>query len=330
MASQFRDLKKILPSLGVGLGLRPELAEQTLQSTDRIDWLEIISEQYVGLGGKTRQRLEQAASVFSLIPHGVSLSLGSTDDLNREYLLSLKKLLDVVDPPWWSDHLCFSSFGGVYMHDLLPLPFSKEAVKHVAERARIVQETIERPFLIENITFYMRVPGSEMTEAQFISEVIEQADCGLLLDINNVYVNSLNHKFDPFAFIDQIPLERTVQIHLAGHKHAKQFNAFVDTHGAPVIEPVFELLTHVLKRVEVKAILLERDQNFPDDFDDLLAELDEIREIVRQSQPELLKSKADLCRSHESNQKTEESEHKSEQRKQFVSAGKDSRSHREH
>jgi uncharacterized protein (UPF0276 family) len=178
------------------------------------------------------------------------------------------------------------------MHDLMPLPFSREAVKHVAERIHIVQETIERPFLIENITFYMRVPGSEMTEAQFLSEVLERADCGLLLDINNVYVNSLNHKFDPYEFIDQIPLDRTVQVHLAGHKHAKQFATYLDTHGAPVVEPVFDLLSYALKRTDVKAVLLERDQNFPADFEDMLRELDQIRNVIEEAQPQMLKRKS--------------------------------------
>ncbi|HEY9734398.1 MAG TPA: DUF692 family multinuclear iron-containing protein [Drouetiella sp.] len=277
MTNNSSALKKNFPTLGVGLGLRAEVAQQTLESTERIDWLEIISEQYMNAGGASRDLLERAASVYPIIPHGVNLSIGSTDGISESYKKSLKALIDKLNPPWWSDHLCFTSHGGVYMNELLPLPFTKETAKFVAERARVIQEYMERPFLFENITFYMRMPGSNMTEAQFLSEVLEMSDCGLLLDINNVHVNSLNHKFDPIEFLKQIPLERAVQLHMAGHVHAPEFDAYVDTHGAPIIKPVFELLKYVMQHADVKAILLERDQNFPDNFEDILIELDEIR-----------------------------------------------------
>ncbi len=231
-------------------------------------------------GGAGRELLERAAGVYPIIPHGVNLSIGSTDGINESYKKNLKELVDKLNPPWWSDHLCFTSHGGVYMNELLPLPFTKETAKYVAERGRMMQDFMERPFLFENITFYMRMPGSTMTEAQFLSEVLELSDCGLLLDINNVHVNALNHGFDPFEFLRQIPLERTVQLHMAGHIHAPELNAYVDTHGAPIVEPVFELLKYVAEKTEVKAILLERDQNFPDNFNDILLELDEIRNIA--------------------------------------------------
>jgi hypothetical protein len=239
----------------------------------------------MGLGGAARERLEKARSVFPLVSHGINLSIGTTDDIDREYIRSIKQLLDSVDSPWWSDHLCFTSQGGVYMHDLLPLPFSKEAVKHVAQRARIVQEMVGRPFLFENISFYMNMPGMEMTDAQFLSEVLEESDCGLLLDVNNIYVNSLNHKFDPYQYVDQIPLERTVQIHVAGHSQKQ--DVVIDTHGAPVVQPVFELLRYVLQKCEVKAVMIERDQNFPA-ISELIGELDQIRAIVRETQPQML------------------------------------------
>ncbi len=280
MTNNFCEIKNKLPKLGVGLGFRSEVFQETLDQTGRIDWLEIISEQYMNAGGKSLDLLERAASVFPLIPHGVNLSLGSTDSISSPYKQKLKQLLDKLDPPWWSDHLCFTSHGGVYMNELLPLPFTKETAKYVAQRGRMMQELMERPFLFENITFYMKMPGSEMTEAQFISEVLEQSGCGLLLDINNVYVNSLNHGFDPYEFLKQIPIERTVQIHVAGHIHAPEFKAFVDTHGEAIVEPVFDLLRYVMDQTDVKAVLLERDQNFPDDFNDILLELDEIRSIA--------------------------------------------------
>lgn len=272
----FLDTKKRLPNLGIGLGLRRELATKTLESESRIDWLELVPENYMGLGGACRERLESARNKFPLVTHGINLSIGSTDDLNSDYLSKLKKLLDLIDAPWFSDHLCFTSCDGIYMHDLLPLPRSKEAIKLIAEKVKRVQETIGRPFLLENISYYMNVPGCEMNDSQFLAEVAEKADCGLLLDVNNVYVNSLNHGFDPYQYLDQIPLERTVQIHVAGHKQGSEY--VIDTHGSAVVEPVFELLQYVLERVEAKGVMLERDQNFPE-FEEILLEVDRIRAI---------------------------------------------------
>lgn len=278
--SDFLDTKKRLPNLGIGLGLRRELANQTIDQKDRIDWLELVPENYMGLGGAARERLELVREKFPLVTHGINLSIGSTDDLNVEYLSKLKKLLNFIDAPWFSDHLCFTSFDGVYMHDLLPLPRSKEAVNLIAEKVKRVQGTIGRPFLLENISYYMNVPGSTMNDAQFLAEVLEKSDCGMLLDVNNVYVNSINHGFDPFQYLAQIPVERTIQIHVAGHKQGAEF--VIDTHGAPVIEPVFELLQYVLERNDANAVMLERDQNFPE-FEEILKELDKIRAISEQS-----------------------------------------------
>jgi uncharacterized protein (UPF0276 family) len=288
VTSQFAEIKKSLPSLGVGLGLRRELAADTFEHADQIDWLEFVPENYMSVGGAARERLERARSAFPIVSHGVNLSLGTTDEINDEYIASISRLLDGVDSPWWSDHLCFTSHSNLYMHDLLPLPFSREAVKHVGRRAREVQERVGRPLLLENISFYMQMPGSEMTEPQFLAEVLEEADCGLLLDVNNIYVNCLNHKFDPYEYLDSIPLERTIQIHLAGHSHSS--NVIIDTHGAAVVQPVFDLLEYVLKRTEVKAVMLERDQNFPA-FPKLLAELEQIRQIIEKTQPAVLDSK---------------------------------------
>ena len=271
--------KKDLPYLGVGLGLRREIAEQSIKaaSTKQIEWFEFVPENYLNIGGSTQARLEEALRQCPLVSHGVNLSIGSTDDLNFEYLKGLKKLLDTVDSPWWSDHLCFTSVDRTYLHDLLPLPFSREAVEHVVKRIKSVQKFIDRPFLIENISFYLNMPGSELTEAQFMSAILEKADCGLLLDVNNVYVNSLNHGFDAKEFMDQLPLERTVQIHIAGHDASDE--VVIDTHGAPVVEPVYELLSYVLPRTGAKAILLERDQELGD-FPALMNELDRIRDIA--------------------------------------------------
>lgn len=283
--SGFATIKRSLPALGIGLGLRREMAEETLAAGDQIDWLEFVPENYMGIGGMARNRIDAAKELFPLISHGINLSIGSGDELNYEYLRDIKALLDRLDCAWWSDHLCFSSIAGKYMHDLLPLPFTKEAVLHIAERIKRVQDFVGRPFLLENISYYMNLPGAEMTDNQFLAEVLEKADCGLLLDVNNVYVNSLNHKFDPREYLKQLPLERTVQMHVAGHKKIGDYT--IDTHGAAVVEPVFELLQHVLEQTPVCAVMLERDQNFPA-FEEILSELAVIRKIASSARPELV------------------------------------------
>ncbi len=284
MSSGFLTAKKQMPNLGVGLGLRRELAAETMVNKDAIDWLELVPENYMDLGGKTRQRLDDALEKFPLVTHGVNLSIGSTDELSQDYLSSISRLLNKIDAPWWSDHLCFTSIENSYLHDLLPLPLSAEALKHVVKRVKTAQHVVGRPFLLENISYYMEMPGDQMEEVDFLAQVLEKADCGLLLDVNNVYVNSVNHNFDPYRYLDRLPLERTVQIHVAGHSHGDEL--LIDTHGAPVIEPVFELLEYVLKRTDVKAIMLERDQNYPQ-FSEILAELAQIRDIVMRVRPSI-------------------------------------------
>lgn len=284
MSNRFIQDAKTLPVLGVGLGLRRELADETFANRQKIDWLEIVPENYMNLGGAIRERLDAAREKFPLVTHGVSLSIGSTDELSKEYVGGIKRFLDLINAPWWSDHLCFSSVEGSYMHDLLPLPHSKEAVDHIAKRIKEAQNIVGRPFLLENISYYMNVPETVMTEWQFLSEVVEKADCGLLLDVNNVYVNSVNHNFDPYVYLNNIPLERVVQIHVAGH--TLQDDVIIDSHGNAVIEPVFALLEYVLKRSNVKAVMLERDQNYPE-FEDLLNELARIRAIAQAAQPAL-------------------------------------------
>ncbi|MBN8659888.1 MAG: DUF692 domain-containing protein [Candidatus Obscuribacter phosphatis] len=275
--TDFLTNKAKLPDLGIGLGLRRELAEETLASSAAIDWLELVPENYMAIGGRARARLDEAKAKFPLVTHGVNLSIGASDPLNRDYLKDLERLLSFIDAPWWSDHFCYTTAGGAYMHDLLPVPLNMEAAKNMAKRAKSAQSFIGRPMLLENISYYMTMPGSNMDEADFLAEVMERADIGLLLDVNNVYVNSINHNFDPYAYLDRLPLERVVQIHIAGHSRTDEM--IIDTHGAAIIEPVFELLDYVLKRTEVKAILLERDQNYPE-FSEILAELKQIRSIA--------------------------------------------------
>lgn len=282
-------MKKNLPDLGIGFGLRRELVDETFEAKDKIDFLEFAPENYMEVGGNAKALLERAAEAFPLISHGLCLSIGSADDLNKDYLKALKKILTQANCAWASDHLCFASFNGVYVQDLLPLPFSKEAVAHVVKRIKAVQEYIERPFLLENISYYTNLPGSEMNEWQFTSEILEKADCGLLLDVNNVYVNSVNHGFDPHEYIDQLPLERVVQIHIAGHK--KSDKTIIDTHGAPVVQAVYDLLEYTMPRVNVNGVMLERDQNFPD-FEEIEVELEKIRQICQPNLKQSARKKA--------------------------------------
>lgn len=272
----FAKIKSQLPTLGVGLGLRSEIRRETFQHSDKIDWLEFTPETYMRTGGSLRHMLDEAAARFPLVSHGVNLSLGSTDELNRTYLSELKELLDTYNAPWFSDHICFASVDEVYIQDLLPLPWTRKAASHIVERIKRVQDFIERPILIENISYYMAMPDAEMDETDFISTILEEADCGLLLDINNVYVNSVNHNFDPIEYLNRIPLDRTVQIHMAGH--ATFEGKLIDTHGEAVPEPVFKLLEHVTEKTHVNAVMIERDMNFPE-FGEILKEVAEIRDV---------------------------------------------------
>lgn len=280
----FLEIKKRLPVRGIGLGYRSEIAEETIAHRDSIDFLELISEHYLNESPSELVDLDRVRQ-FSLIPHGIELSIGNVADLDFSYLKKLKKFLQRIDAPWWSDHLCFTGAQSNRLHDLLPLPYSREAVKHVVQRIKIVQDLIERPLLLENISAYLSMPGGEMSEQQFLSEIVEQSDCGILLDVNNVYVNSINQSYDAAEFIRSLPLERVVQIHIAGHR--KKDSILIDTHGAKVSEPVYELLKLALGLTEPKAILLERDQLFPR-FSSILAEIRRIRSIATELQPTLL------------------------------------------
>ena len=283
------------PVLGVGLGLRQSLLKGIWAATDILDWLEITPENYMGKGGRSIQTLEQAQAVYPLVSHGVNLSIGGTDAWDEGYLDSLKQLFKTVQPPWFSDHLCFSTQGNNYFNDLIPLPRTKEAVQHVVKRIQFIQNTFEQPFLIENISYYVNAPNSELPEHGFLTDILEQSNCGLLLDVNNVYVNAQNHGWDAKTFLSQIPLERVVQIHVAGHKHYPE--AIVDTHGSSVCDDVWELLAWVLERTKPCGVMLERDLNIPP-FEELRPELLKIRELwdTTQGAPQThKKAEAALC-----------------------------------
>ncbi|WP_027271067.1 DUF692 domain-containing protein [Legionella sainthelensi] len=266
-----------MPFLGFGLGLRPDYYEEILTQKPDLDWFEILTENYLVPGGKPLYYLDQIRTHYPIVMHGVSLSLGSSDPLDRDYLQQLKNLASRVEPVWISDHLCWTGVNGVNAHDLLPIPYTCQAVNHIVSRIHQVQEFLGRPILIENVSSYLTYKQSEMTEWEFILEIVNKADCYILLDVNNVYVSSINHQFDPLDYIFAMPAERVAQIHLAGHSNHGHY--IIDTHDAPVIEPVWDLYGATLKRLGAVSTMIERDDNMPP-LVDLLAEIKHAREIA--------------------------------------------------
>ena len=267
-----------LPSLGAGIGLRKEHFE-ALKATDLpVGWLEIVPENFMNFGGFPQAILDLCAGRWPVVSHGVNLSIGSVDPLNEEYLERLRAVLERTKALWFSDHLCFTSVGGEYFHDLLPLPFTREAADHVIGRVRKLQKRIALPFLLENPSYYVAPPGAEMGEAEFFREVLEGADCGMLLDVNNVFVNARNHGTDPKEFIRALPLERVGQIHLAGHRDCG--DVIVDTHEGPVIGPVWELYRFAIEEIgRPVSTLIEWDTNIPP-LAEVVAEAERARAIV--------------------------------------------------
>lgn len=250
-----------LPQLGLGVGLRTAHFNHILEARPAVDWFEIISENFIDSQGRPRWVLERIAERWPVVMHGVSLSIGSTDPLNFDYLARLKRLADAVRPRWISDHLCWTGVLGLNAHDLLPVPFNEETLRHVVERIRIVQDFLERPLVLENPSSYVTFASSTMSEWEFLSRMAEEADCGLLLDVNNVYVSSFNHDFDPLEYLDNLPHRRIVQCHLAGHGHCATH--LIDTHDNHVIDPVWELYRRAHQLTGGMSTLLEWDANIP-------------------------------------------------------------------
>lgn len=269
------------PVLGVGMGLRHSLLEETLNATHILDWLEITPENYMGKGGRSTQVLGKALARYPIISHGVSLSIGSADPWDKQYLTDLAELFDTVNPPWFSDHLCFSGISNVYFNDLIPLPQTEATISHLVDRIKFIQDHFQRLFLIENISYYLQYENQPLSDAEFLCNILEKSDCGLLLDVNNVYVNAKNHGFDPYAYLRQIPLERVVQIHVAGHAHYDE--GLVDTHGSTVCDDVWTMLDWVLQRTRPGGVMLERDLNIPP-FYELEPELLRIRSLWDKTQ----------------------------------------------
>jgi len=266
--------------LGFGLGLRTDRYDTILDTAPPVDWFEVLSENYMVGGGKPLAYLDKFSARYPLVMHGVSLSIGSTDKLDRAYLIELKALAERVRPVWISDHLCWTGVAGRNLHDLLPLPHTEEAVCHVAARVREVQDFLGRQILLENASTYLDFTHSAMPEWEFVSAVAEAADCLLLLDVNNIYVNSQNHGFNPLDYLDGVPMSRVRQIHLAGHSHSGEL--LIDTHDQPVCEPVWELYGETIKRSGPVATMIERDDNIPP-LAELLDELQRARDISAQA-----------------------------------------------
>ncbi len=263
---------------GFGLGLRVEHYADFLAGRPDVDWLEVISENYMVPGGKPLAHLERIRADYPMVMHGVSLSIGSTDPLDRQYLRELKALTQRIEPAWVSDHLCWTGVDQHNLHDLLPLPYTEEALRHVAERVLQVQEALGRRLLLENVSSYVSFEGDEMPEWEFLAELAKRADCELLLDVNNVYVSSRNHGFDARRFIDAMPRERVRQIHLAGHED--HGDHLIDTHDHPVCDAVWDLYAHSVSRLGAVPTMIERDDHIPP-LAELLAELDRARAIER-------------------------------------------------
>jgi len=246
---------------GIGIGLRIPHYDHILRETPTVDWFEIISENYMVDAGRPLAILDQILEQYRVVQHGVSMYFGSTDPLNREHLKRLKTLVRRTGTPWLSDHLCWGSVDGRYTHDLLPLPYTWEAVSNTADKIRQVQDYLEIPIAVENVSSYAEFNDSEMTEWEFLNEVVERADCGILLDVNNIYVSSVNHEFDPHTYLASVPSDRVAQIHIAGHSKYEKYT--LDTHDHPVIDPVWDLYAHAIQRCGPTATLLEWDDKIP-------------------------------------------------------------------
>jgi hypothetical protein len=255
------DVRLGNPNLGLGVGLRSVHFAHILEHWPEVDWFEIISENFMDSQGRPRYVLEQIAERYPVVMHGVSLSIGSSDPLNLDYLRRLKALARAVKPKWVSDHVCWTGVAGRNTHDLLPIPFTEETLCHVVDRVRHVQDFLERPLVLENPSSYIEFRGSTMSEWEFITRLTEETGCGLLLDVNNVYVSSFNHDLDPVEFIQSIPHNRVVQFHLAGHSNYTTH--LIDTHDSHVIDPVWELYRLAHRLTGGVSTLLEWDASIP-------------------------------------------------------------------
>lgn len=268
------------PSPGFGLGLRTDHYNDILaapRGSLDVDWFEVLSENYMVPGGKPLAMLDRICADYPVVMHGVSMSIGSQEGPSEEYLQQLKKLMQRVNPLWISDHLCWTGYNGKNMHDLFPIPYTEEAVRHVVRNVRRVQDYLERPILLENVSSYVAFKSDAMTEWEFVAAVAEEAGSLILLDVNNIYVSSVNHGFDPHAYLDGVPRDRVQQIHLAGHSN--HGDHIIDTHDHPVVDEVWTLYADALRRFGPVATMIERDDHIPP-LAELIEELQQARRIA--------------------------------------------------
>ncbi|MGB8167886.1 MAG: DUF692 domain-containing protein [Chthoniobacteraceae bacterium] len=251
---------------GVGIGLRIPHYRHILEEKPVVDWFEIISENYMVDAGRPLAVLDRILEQYRVVQHGVSMYFGNAARPNRDHLKKLKTLTRRTKTPWLSDHLCWGSVDGRYTHDLLPMPYTWEAVEWTARNIREVQDHVGLPVAVENVSSYAEFHASEMTEWEFLCEVVERADCGILLDVNNIYVSSKNHSFDPYLYLNAVPAERVAQIHIAGHTKFERY--LLDTHDHPVLDPVWKMYAHAIQRIGRTATLLEWDDRIPS-FDEV-------------------------------------------------------------
>lgn len=272
----------MFPSLGHGVGLRNRHYAAFLEEQPRVDFVEAIAENFMGLGGRPRAVLEKTRRDRPVVLHGVSLGIGSVEPLDSAYLTQWKALIDEVQPGLVSDHLCWGRAHGHYSHDLWPVPYTEECLAHVVERVSRVQDVLGRRILLENVSSYLEFRASELTEWDFVAEVAKRADCGLLLDVNNVYVSSRNHGFDPKTYLDAIPVDRVGQFHLAGHQD--RGHLVIDTHEGHVSDAVWDLYRHAVRRFGDVSCLIEWDEGVPE-LPVLLAESQKARSVAAEVTP---------------------------------------------
>lgn len=270
-------MKNGLPHLGVGLGHRPPLHQEIIRNREHIDFLEIITDQHLYAVPEKSERLFESLKDFPLVPHGVGMSVGTDMPLDEDYLDRTARLLGRTESAWFSDHLSFTKVPDTDIGQLTPLWFTEEALEVVCRNVGQLKSKIDTPFLLENITYYFPLPNGEMTEAEFITRSLDKTDCGLLLDVNNLHINSVNLGYDPYDFLRSIPLERVVEVHIGGGQ--QMLGMLVDTHGASVHPEVWEILKFVVANSPIKGIVLERDQDFPD-FREIVETLKTAREIL--------------------------------------------------
>ena len=263
----------------VGIGLRRDIADEIIDSQILTpDFLEFAPENWMGIGGYWNKIRQKAVDRYPVTCHGLSLSLGSAEELDWKFIGELKEFLDENKVQIFSEHLSYTKSRNAHLYDLLPIPFRKDAVDHVVDRIRQVQDFLERPLAIENVSYYTPV-AAEMSEIEFVNEIVERADCKLLLDVNNVYVNAFNHKYDAQTFIDSLPLDRVAYIHMAGHQQVEP-DLIIDTHGQPIIDPVYELFEWTIRKMDPVPVLLERDYNF-EELEQIQSEILQLKSIIK-------------------------------------------------